>query len=96
MKRRDFLAGAGTLALAARPLFAAAQTAARSGVFPPSVRLHFPSVATETYLNSAALHPVGRLGEVSEVVDAVWYLENAQFVTGETLHVDGGQHAGHW
>ena len=59
MNRREFLAGAGTLAVAARPLFAAAQTAARSGVFPPSVRLHFPSVATETYLNSAAMHPIG-------------------------------------
>src|SRR5262245_53482136 len=59
MNRREFLAGAGTLGLAARPLFAAAQTAARPGIFPPSVRLHFPSVATETYLNSASLHPIG-------------------------------------
>jgi hypothetical protein len=24
------------------------------------------------------------------------YLESAAFVTGETLHVDGGAHAGHW
>ncbi|CAN5723091.1 SDR family oxidoreductase [soil metagenome] len=43
----------------------------------------------------AALHPVGHLGEVSDVVDAVLYLENAPFVTGEILHVDGGQSAGH-
>jgi NAD(P)-dependent dehydrogenase (short-subunit alcohol dehydrogenase family) len=43
----------------------------------------------------AALHPVGRMGEVSDVVDAVVYLENAPFVTGEILHVDGGQSAGH-
>ncbi|SFF96278.1 SDR family NAD(P)-dependent oxidoreductase [Streptomyces mirabilis] len=42
-----------------------------------------------------ALHPVGRIGEVSDVVDAVMYLENAPFVTGEILHVDGGQIAGH-
>ena len=41
-----------------------------------------------------ALHPVGRMGEVREIVDAVLYLERAGFVTGETLHVDGGQHAG--
>jgi NAD(P)-dependent dehydrogenase (short-subunit alcohol dehydrogenase family) len=40
-------------------------------------------------------HPVGRLGEVDDVVDAVLYLENAGFVTGEILHVDGGQSAGH-
>ncbi|GAA3069437.1 SDR family oxidoreductase [Pseudonocardia yunnanensis] len=43
----------------------------------------------------AALHPVGRMGEVSDIVEAVTYLENAPFVTGEILHVDGGQSAGH-
>ncbi len=43
----------------------------------------------------AAMHPVGRVGEVDDVVDAVVYLENAPFVTGEILHVDGGQSAGH-
>ena len=31
-----------------------------------------------------------------DVVDAVLYLEQAPFVTGEILHVDGGAHAGHW
>lgn len=41
-----------------------------------------------------ALHPLGRVGEVSDVVDAILYLERATFVTGETLHVDGGQAAG--
>jgi NAD(P)-dependent dehydrogenase (short-subunit alcohol dehydrogenase family) len=41
------------------------------------------------------LHPVGRLGEIDEVVDAILYLENNRFVTGEILHVDGGQSAGH-
>ncbi|SEM49942.1 NAD(P)-dependent dehydrogenase, short-chain alcohol dehydrogenase family [Luteibacter sp. UNCMF331Sha3.1] len=44
----------------------------------------------------AKLHPVGRLGEVEDIVDAVLYLERSTFVTGETLHVDGGQHAGRW
>jgi NAD(P)-dependent dehydrogenase (short-subunit alcohol dehydrogenase family) len=43
----------------------------------------------------AALHPVGRMGEIGDVVDAVLYLEDAPFVTGEILHVDGGQSAGH-
>ena len=43
----------------------------------------------------AAMHPVGAMGEVADVVDAIVYLENAPFVTGETLHVDGGQSAGH-
>jgi NAD(P)-dependent dehydrogenase (short-subunit alcohol dehydrogenase family) len=39
--------------------------------------------------------PIGRVGEVGDVVDAILYLERATFVTGETLHVDGGQAAGH-
>ncbi|MEU9479434.1 SDR family oxidoreductase [Streptomyces sp. NPDC048191] len=43
----------------------------------------------------AALHPLGRVGEIGDIVDAVVYLENAPFVTGEILHVDGGQSAGH-
>ena len=33
--------------------------------------------------------------EIDDIVDAVIYLENAAFVTGEILHVDGGQSAGH-
>ena len=37
---------------------------------------------------------VGRVGQISDVVDAILYLERAIFVTGETLHVDGGQAAG--
>jgi len=39
------------------------------------------------------LHPVGRMGEVKEVVDAVLFLTDATFTTGEILHVDGGAHA---
>jgi NAD(P)-dependent dehydrogenase (short-subunit alcohol dehydrogenase family) len=42
-----------------------------------------------------ALHPMGRIGEIADIVDAVLYLESAPFVTGEILHVDGGQSAGH-
>lgn len=43
----------------------------------------------------ALMHPLGRLGDVSEIAHAVMYLETATFVTGEILHVDGGQAAGH-
>jgi NAD(P)-dependent dehydrogenase (short-subunit alcohol dehydrogenase family) len=43
----------------------------------------------------AGLHPVGRMGDTGDIVDAVVYLEGAPFVTGEILHVDGGQSAGH-
>ena len=53
--------------------------------------MHDPS----THDALAALHPMGRLGEVDDVVDAIMYLETASFVTGEILHVDGGQSAGH-
>ena len=47
-----------------------------------------------SYAGMAALHPLGRLGKVSDVVDGILYLENATFVTGEILHIDGGQSAG--
>ena len=54
-----------------------------------------PMHAPETHEALAGLHPVGRIGDVSDVVDAVTFLEQAGFVTGEILHVDGGQSAGH-
>ncbi|NKE61740.1 SDR family oxidoreductase [Lentzea sp. PSKA42] len=57
--------------------------------------IHTPMHAPETHETMAALHPVGRMGEISEVVDAITFLEQAGFVTGEILHVDGGQSAGH-
>jgi NAD(P)-dependent dehydrogenase (short-subunit alcohol dehydrogenase family) len=47
-----------------------------------------------SYKGLAELHPLGRLGEVSDVVDGILYLERATFVTGEILHIDGGQAAG--
>jgi selenocysteine lyase/cysteine desulfurase len=59
MNRREFLVGASSMAIAAKPLFATAQVPVREGVFPSSVRIHFPSASTETYLNSASMHPVG-------------------------------------
>ncbi|KAA9376245.1 SDR family oxidoreductase [Microbispora cellulosiformans] len=43
----------------------------------------------------AALHPMGRMGEIGDITDAVLYLETAPFVTGAILPVDGGQTAGH-
>jgi NAD(P)-dependent dehydrogenase (short-subunit alcohol dehydrogenase family) len=49
----------------------------------------------ETYAQLDLLHPVGHMGEISDVVDAILYLESAGFVTGEILHVDGGQSAGY-
>jgi NAD(P)-dependent dehydrogenase (short-subunit alcohol dehydrogenase family) len=43
----------------------------------------------------ASSHPLGRMGSIADIVQGVLYLENATFVTGEILHVDGGQSAGH-
>jgi NAD(P)-dependent dehydrogenase (short-subunit alcohol dehydrogenase family) len=54
-----------------------------------------PMHGVETHAALGALHPVGRMGDISDIVDAVLYLESAGFVTGEILHVDGGQSAGH-
>ncbi|MES2600059.1 MAG: SDR family oxidoreductase [Pseudomonadota bacterium] len=54
-----------------------------------------PMHAPETHEFLAALHPVKHMGEMSDIVNAVLYLESAGFVTGEILHVDGGQSAGH-
>jgi NAD(P)-dependent dehydrogenase (short-subunit alcohol dehydrogenase family) len=54
-----------------------------------------PMHPAETHEFLAALHPVGRMGDIGDIVDAVTYLETAGFVTGEILHVDGGQSAGH-
>ena len=55
-----------------------------------------PMHRAETHDALAPLHPMRRMGTVEEIVEAVLYLDAAQFVTGEILHVDGGQHAGHW
>src|SRR6267143_1770782 len=54
-----------------------------------------PMHPVETHAQLAELHPLGRVGQISEIVDAILYLESAGFVTGETIHVDGGQSAGH-
>jgi NAD(P)-dependent dehydrogenase (short-subunit alcohol dehydrogenase family) len=53
-----------------------------------------PRYDVASYEGLAELHPLGRLGEASDVIDAILYLERAPFVTGEIVHVDGGQAAG--
>jgi NAD(P)-dependent dehydrogenase (short-subunit alcohol dehydrogenase family) len=54
-----------------------------------------PMHSPETHETLAKLHPMGRMGDIKDIVDAVLFLESAGFVTGEILHVDGGQSAGH-
>jgi NAD(P)-dependent dehydrogenase (short-subunit alcohol dehydrogenase family) len=41
------------------------------------------------------LPPLGRPGQVSDVVDGILFLESSPYITGEILHIDGGQIAGH-
>ena len=53
-----------------------------------------PAHDRHSYADLGRLHPIGRLGEVADVVQGILYLEQATFVTGETLHIDGGQAAG--
>ena len=55
-----------------------------------------PMHKSETHEFLKGLHPMGRMGEIKEVVNAVLFLTDATFTTGETLHVDGGAHAGRW
>jgi NAD(P)-dependent dehydrogenase (short-subunit alcohol dehydrogenase family) len=71
---------------------------ARRGIRANAVALGIiktPMHPVETHEALAALHPVGHMGEISDIVEAILYLETADFVTGEILHVDGGQSAGH-
>jgi NAD(P)-dependent dehydrogenase (short-subunit alcohol dehydrogenase family) len=59
-----------------------------------AIKTSMHKIETHDFLKS--LQPVGRMGEVDEVVDSVMCLNDATFVTGEVLHVDGGAHAGKW
>jgi NAD(P)-dependent dehydrogenase (short-subunit alcohol dehydrogenase family) len=58
--------------------------------------INTPMHNPETHEFLKGLNPVGRMGEIKEVVDAVLFLTDATFTTGEILHVDGGAHAGKW
>jgi NAD(P)-dependent dehydrogenase (short-subunit alcohol dehydrogenase family) len=63
-----------------------------NAVAPGAVKTPMHAPATHDFL--AKLHPIGHMGTVQDIVDAVLYLESAAFVTGVILNVDGGQAAG--
>jgi NAD(P)-dependent dehydrogenase (short-subunit alcohol dehydrogenase family) len=71
-----------------------AKTGVRVNAVSPGI-IKTPMHPPQAHQALAALHPMGRMGEVSDIVEAVLYLDGAAFVTGEVLHVDGGQAAGH-
>ena len=54
-----------------------------------------PMHAPETHEALGAFNPIGRIGETTDIADAILFLDSAPFITGEILHVDGGQSAGH-
>ena len=55
-----------------------------------------PAHPPESYEHRASqLPPLGRAGQVNDVVDAVLFLESSPCITGEILHIDGGQMARH-
>ena len=54
-----------------------------------------PEHPPESYRELAGLHPLGRVGQVSDIVGGILFLESSPFITGEILHIDGGQIAGH-
>src|SRR6266436_2538281 len=56
--------------------------------------INTPMHAKDNHAALAKFHPLARMGEISDIVDAVLYLQNATFVTGENIRVDGGVHAG--
>jgi NAD(P)-dependent dehydrogenase (short-subunit alcohol dehydrogenase family) len=85
----------GALSAATRALaIEYAKTGIRVNAVSPGI-IKTPMHPPEAHQALAALHPMGRMGDVSDIVDAVLYLDGAGFVTGEVLHVDGGQAAGH-
>jgi NAD(P)-dependent dehydrogenase (short-subunit alcohol dehydrogenase family) len=53
-----------------------------------------PMHANDDHAALAKFHPIERLGTVADVAGAILYLEEATFVTGENIHIDGGVHAG--
>jgi NAD(P)-dependent dehydrogenase (short-subunit alcohol dehydrogenase family) len=54
-----------------------------------------PMNAPETYAALAALQPLGCMGQIDDIVGGILFLESSPFITGEILHIDGGQIAGH-
>ena len=55
-----------------------------------------PAHPAESYAGlGAQLPPVGHVGQVRDIVEGILFLESSPFITGEVLHIDGGQIAGH-
>jgi len=85
----------GGLAAATRSLaIEYASRGIRVNAVAPGV-IQTPMHAGEDYEAQARLSPIGDVGHVSDIVNGVLFLESSPYVTGETVHIDGGQIAGH-
>ncbi|HTS17993.1 MAG TPA: SDR family oxidoreductase [Verrucomicrobiae bacterium] len=65
----------------------------RANTISPGV-VDTPMHANDDHEALKQLHPIRRLVQISEVVDALLYLESAPMVNGENIRIDGGAHAG--
>jgi NAD(P)-dependent dehydrogenase (short-subunit alcohol dehydrogenase family) len=65
----------------------------RANTISPGV-VDTPMHANEDHEELKSLHPIHRLVQISEIVDALLYLESAPMVNGENIRIDGGAHAG--
>ena len=85
----------GGLAAATRALAVEyASRGIRANAVAPGI-IQTPLHPPEEYAGLGPRVPLGRVGQVSDVVGGVLYLESAPYVTGVILHIDGGQIAGH-
>lgn len=85
----------GGLAAATRSLaIEYARRGIRVNAVSPGV-IETPMHAPEEYEAAARAHPLGRVGQVSDIVDGILFLESSPFITGEIVHIDGGRIAGH-
>jgi NAD(P)-dependent dehydrogenase (short-subunit alcohol dehydrogenase family) len=85
----------GGLAAATRSLaIEYASRGIRVNAVSPGV-IQTPMHSAESYGDVSALAPLGRLGQVSDIVNGILFLESSPYITGEILHIDGGRTAGH-
>jgi len=65
----------------------------RANTISPGV-VDTPMHSNDNHEQLKKLNPMGRLVQISEVVDALLYLQSAPMVNGENIRIDGGAHAG--
>jgi NAD(P)-dependent dehydrogenase (short-subunit alcohol dehydrogenase family) len=85
----------GGLAAATRSLaIEYASRGIRVNAVSPGV-IQTPMHPPESYADlGPRMPPIGRVGQISDIVGGILYLESAPYVTGVILHIDGGQIAG--